>query len=238
MARFLSLTFPPRLVLALACAFGSQAASALDSAESWGNTLRYRAANAQLAPPAAGVPRVVFFGDSITEGWALPAPPAGQPRQYLNRGISGQTTAQMLLRFRADVLALKPRVVVLMAGTNDIAGNTGPTTLDEIAGHLRSMVELARAEGVRVVLCTVLPATGFDWRPELRPAAQIVALNARLRALATELSLGWVDYHSALADAQGGLPRHIAQDGVHPGPAGYARMAELLAPVLDAALKD
>jgi lysophospholipase L1-like esterase len=225
-------------LLALACAGVVPAAFAADTAEAWADTLRYRAENAQLGRPLAEVPRVVFFGDSITERWALPAVPAGSHRQYLNRGISGQTAAQMLLRFRADVLALRPQVVVVLAGTNDIAGNTGPTTVDEIAGHLRSMALLARAEGVRVVLCSVLPAAGYGWRPDLRPAATIVALNARLRAVASELALGWADYHAAMADPQGGLPHTLAEDGVHPGAAGYARMAEQLAPALEAALRD
>lgn len=224
-------------VAALACTFAAAAAGAAAPADAWAQLARYRAENSSVGQPAADATRVVFFGDSITEGWKLPPPPPGSRRQYLNRGISGQTTPQMLLRFRADVLALQPRAVVLLAGTNDIAGNTGPTTVDEIAGHLRSMAELARAEGVRVVLCSVLPAARYPWRPGVRPAAAIVALNRLLQALARDLGLGWVDYHAAMADAQGGLPRALADDGVHPNAAGYARMAELLAPALEAALR-
>ncbi|MFO1216834.1 MAG: GDSL-type esterase/lipase family protein [Burkholderiaceae bacterium] len=212
--------------------------SAAEPAEAWAGTERWRADNARIGPPAAGVTRVVFFGDSITEAWPLPAPPAAQRREYVNRGIGGQTTPQMLLRFRADVLALQPRAVVLLAGTNDIAGNTGPTTVAEIAGHLRSMLQLARAEGVHVVLCSVLPALAYPWQPEVRPAATITALNAELQALAREQGARWVDYHAAMADARDGLPAALADDGVHPNAAGYARMAALLAPVLEAALRD
>lgn len=213
-------------------------ALAAEPADAWAGLARWAADNARAGAPAAGVRRVVFFGDSITEAWSLPAPPDGRRREYLNRGISGQTTPQMLLRLRADVLALRPAAVVILAGTNDVAGNTGPTSVEQIAGHLRSMVQLARAEGVRVVLCAVLPAAQYPWRPELRPAATIVTLNGRLRAIAAELGAAWVDYHAAMADAAGGLPVALAGDGVHPSPAGYARMAELLDPVLDAALKD
>lgn len=211
---------------------------AAEPLESWAGLARYRAANAALPSPAAGVARVVFFGDSITEAWSLPAIPAGARREYVNRGIGGQTTAQMLLRFRADVLALEPRAVVLLAGTNDLAGNIGPTTVPEIAGRLRSMVQLARAAGVRVLLCSVLPASAYPWASAVKPALDIVALNAVLRRIAQDEGVAWVDYHAALADAQGGLPREWADDGVHPNAAAYARMTALLAPALDAALKE
>lgn len=213
-------------------------AAAAERADAWAGLARWRADNQRIGAPAEGVARVVFFGDSITEGWSLPPVPAGSRREYVNRGISGQTTPQMLLRLRPDVLALRPRAMVLLAGTNDVAGNTGPSTVDEIAGHLRSVVLLARAEGVRVVLCAVLPASRYPWQPEARPAADIRALNAKLQVMARELGAAWVDYHAAMADADGGLPKALADDGVHPTPAGYARMAELLAPVLDGVLRD
>lgn len=213
-------------------------ADAAERADAWAGLARWSADNARIGLPADGVARVVFFGDSITEGWSLPPLPAGGRREYVNRGISGQTTPQMLLRLRADVLALRPRAMVLLAGTNDVAGNTGPTTVDEIAGHVRSMVLLARAEGVRVLLCAVLPASRYPWQPEARPAADIRALNTKLQDLARELGVAWVDLHGPLADAEGGLPKPLADDGVHPTPAGYARMAELLVPTLDAVLRD
>ncbi len=195
----------------------------------WAGLGRYAAANAALPPPARGEQRVVFMGDSITEGWGrgVPDSPFADPRR-VNRGISGQTTPQMLVRFRADVIALRPAAVVILAGTNDIAGNTGPATLADIEGHIASMGELARAHGIRVVLCALLPAAGYYWNPAVRPAPQIVALNERLRALARREGWAFVDLHTPMADAQGGLRREFGEDGVHPNAAGYALMRPLV----------
>lgn len=189
---------------------------------------RYRAENAALPPAAAGTQRVVFFGDSITEGWG----PTGSERffpgkPYVNRGISGQTTAQMLLRFRQDVLALQPRVLVILAGTNDIAGNTGPATQAMIEDNLHSMVELAKLHGIRVVLASVLPVSDYPWRSGTQPAQKVRELNAALRTYAAQQGLVYLDYYSAMANAEGGLDAELAGDGVHPTPAGYARMAPL-----------
>jgi lysophospholipase L1-like esterase len=200
----------------------------------WGQSCRYRGANAAL-PPASSR-RVVFIGDSITEGW-MDACPALFRGDRLDRGIGGQTTAQMLVRFRTDVLDLKPSVVHLMAGTNDIAGNGGPTTLAAIEGHIQSMIELARAHHIRMILGAVPPAAHFDWAPDLRPAATIRALNLRLAALALRLGADFVDYHAALDDGNGGLsPRHSG-DGVHPNEEGYALMRPLAESAIDRALR-
>lgn len=196
---------------------------------------RFKEENVKLGPPAAGENRVVFMGDSITEGWHLDQSFPGKP--YVNRGISGQTTPQMLVRFRQDVIALKPKAVVILAGTNDIAGNTGPETPEQIEGNLASMAELAQANGIRVVLCSILPAFDYPWQPGLTPAPKIDAINAWLHNYAAEKGFLYVDYHSAMKDARDGLPPELSHDGVHPLPAGYAIMAPLAEAAIDQALK-
>lgn len=201
----------------------------------WPGLARYRADNAVLPPRAAG--RVVFYGDSITDGWGRVQDTVFFPgKPYVNRGISGQTTAQMLVRFRQDVIALHPEAVVILAGTNDIAGNTGPATLDMIEDNLRSMTQLAQANGIRVVLASVLPASAYPWRPGYRPAEKIRELNRRLAAHARESGAVYLDYYAAMANAEGGLDARLAADGVHPTPAGYAVMAPLAQQAIDAAL--
>jgi acyl-CoA thioesterase I len=194
----------------------------------------YRDENARLGP--GGGERVVFFGDSITELW----------RRYdadfftggtVNRGISGQTTAQMMVRFHHDVVALRPRVVHILAGTNDLAGNTGPTSLAWIEANIRGMVELARAHRIAVVLAAVPPATWFNWRPSIRPAGQIKALNARIEAYARSADLVFVDYGRALGDGGGGIKPALTTDGVHPNAAGYARMRPLAESAIGEALR-
>jgi lysophospholipase L1-like esterase len=171
---------------------------------------------------------VVFLGNSITEGWAkfFAAQFPGKP--YVNRGIGGQTTPQMLVRFRQDVIALKPKVVVILAGTNDIAGNTGPSTLEMIEDNLAGMTELANANRIRVVLCSVLPVYDYPWRPGLQPAPKIVALNAWMRHYADSTGNVYVDYHGAMADARQGMKEGLASDGVHPNEAGYRVMVPLV----------
>lgn len=203
----------------------------------WPQLAYYREQNATLPVPRKGEARVVFYGDSITEGWG----PTGSERffpgkGYLNRGISGQTTAQMLLRFRQDVIALHPAVVVILAGTNDIAGNTGPASQAMIEDNLHSMVELAQAHGIKVVLSSVLPVSAYPWRPGLQPAASVRALNAALKRYAEQQRLVYLDYHAALGNADGGLDTALAEDGVHPTPAGYAKMAPLAEAAVAAAL--
>lgn len=190
------------------------------------NLSHFHDADAKLGPPAVEEDRVVFMGDSITEGWNLETSFPGKP--YINRGISGQTSSQMLLRFRQDVIDLKPKVVLILAGTNDLAGNTGPVTLPQIEGNLMSMAQLAAANGIRVVLCSVLPSVRFSWHPDLEnPAPRIAGLNDWIKAYASQNGYVYVDYYSAMKDAAGGLPTQLSTDGVHPLPTGYAIMAPL-----------
>jgi len=203
----------------------------------WAYLARYRDANAGLPPPAAGEARVVFMGNSITEGWAPQFGALFPGRPYVGRGISGQTPPQMLVRFRQDVVALRPAVVVILAGTNDIAGNTGPTTLETIEANMSSMVDIARANNIRVVLCSVLPVYDFPWRPGLAPAPKIIALNVWLRAYARRRGLAYADFHTAMADARSGLPVALAADGVHPTAAGYAIMAPIVERAITEALR-
>ncbi len=203
----------------------------------WPQLGRYRADNAALPPPAKGERRVVFYGDSITDGWGRVQGTTFFPgKPYVNRGISGQTTAQMLLRFRQDVIGLKPAAVVILAGTNDIAGNTGTATQAMIEDNLQSMAELARAHGIRVVLASVLPVSDYPWRPGLRPADKVRRLNAWIGDYARRSGATYLDYWSALADAHGGMDAKLAADGVHPTPAGYAAMAPLAQKAIDRAL--
>jgi acyl-CoA thioesterase I len=193
----------------------------------WAFLARYRDENARLGPPRAGERRVVFYGNSITEGWApyFDAMFPGKP--YVGRGISGQTSPQLLVRFRQDVVALQAAVVVILAGTNDIAGNTGPATLAMIEDNLTSMVELAKANGIRVVLSSVLPAADYPWRPGLDPAPKIVEVNAWMKEYAAAHDVVYLDYHSAMADARQGMKSELTGDGVHPNEAGYRVMAPL-----------
>jgi len=168
------------------------------------------------------------MGDSITEGWARYFDTEFPGKPYVNRGIGGQTTPQMLVRFRQDVIALHPRAVVILAGINDIAGNTGPSTLEMIENNLMSMTDLARANGIAVVLCSVLPANRLSWRPDLQPARDVVELNAWMKRYAAQRGATFVDYWTAMADAQQGLPPALSADGVHPNEAGYRVMAPLV----------
>ncbi len=191
---------------------------------------------ARLPAAAATTPRVVFIGDSITEAWSV-ADLAPSRLEVLNRGIGGQTTPQILLRFRHDVVELRPRVVHILAGTNDLAGNTGPTTLEAIEDNLKSMVEIAEANHIRIVLASVPPALDFPWRPGLRPAARIVALNAWARGYARRHKLVYADYYRALTDSHGGFASSLSDDGVHPNKAGYAVMTSLARQAIARALR-
>ncbi len=203
---------------------------AADSAlrNDWANLHRYRNANAQLAAPAAGAQRVVFMGNSITEAWAPYFADEFPGKPYVGRGISGQTTPQLLVRFRQDVVALKPAVVVILAGTNDIAGNTGPSSLEMIEDNLASMTEIAEANHIRVVLCSVLPVFDYPWKRGIEPAAKIVELNAWIKAYAAQVGATYVDFHSAMADERQGMKASLARDGVHPTEAGYRIMAPIV----------
>ena len=203
----------------------------------WPNLARYRLANANVEPPGKKEQRVVFLGDSITDVWVNPEFGGFFPgKPYVDRGISGQTTPQMLIRFRPDVIALQPKVVVILAGTNDIAGNTGPMTLEQTEDNLASMADLATANHIRVVLCSVLPAYDFPWHPGLEPAPNVVALNTWIKSYAAEKAYVYVDYHSAMKDQRDGLPPSLSKDGVHPTAAGYAVMAPLVEAGIKSAL--
>ena len=193
----------------------------------WASLARYREENARLAPPAKEEARVVFMGDSITDGWGRGTGTFFPGKPYVNRGISGQTTPQMLVRFRPDVIALKPKVVVILAGINDIAQNTGPTTPEAIQDNLMSMVDLAEANGIQVVLASITPAYAFGWRPGLEPAGKIRAMNNWMRDYAERRGLVFLDYHSALTNGEGGFKAELSSDGVHPNEAGYAIMVPL-----------
>jgi lysophospholipase L1-like esterase len=204
----------------------------------WPNLARFADADAALPPPAAKERRVVFMGDSITQGWKLEESFPGRP--YVNRGISGQTTPQMLIRFRPDVVDLKPNVVVILAGTNDIAGNTGPMTLEQIGANLASMVDIARANGIRVVLSSVMPVYPSDKMPQFfrqRPPERIVALNQWIRSYCDRTRIVYLDYFSAMAGADGLLKRNLSEDGLHPNDAGHKIMAPLAEAAIAKALK-
>lgn len=196
-------------------------------AQDWANLNRYKEANAALEMPAADENRVVFMGNSITEGWNSLYPNFFSNPSYINRGISGQTTPQMLLRFRADVLALKPVAVVILAGINDIAGNTGPSTIEMIMDNIMSMAEVAKANGIKVVLCSVLPAADFPWRPGLEPAGKVIKLNKMIESYAEQNEMTYLDYFSNMVDDKNGLQEKYTSDGVHPNKAGYEVMAPL-----------
>jgi lysophospholipase L1-like esterase len=207
------------------------------SAQDWANTSRFKDANAKLAPPSSGEKRVVFMGNSITEGWINTDPDFFAGKPYVNRGISGQTTPQMLVRFRPDVINLKPAVVVILAGTNDIAGNTGPSTLEMILDNLISMAELAKVNKIKVVLSSVLPAFDYPWKPGLEPAPKIVKLNEMIKNYAEKNNIVYLDYFSASVDDRKGLRKEYSADGVHPNMAGYKVMEPLAEAAIKMALK-
>jgi len=203
----------------------------------WPNFSRYREANQKLGFPAKDEKRVVFMGNSITDGWSDVCPEFFSGKPYINRGISGQTTPQMLVRFRPDVINLKPKVVVILAGTNDIAGNTGPSTLEMIEDNIASMCELAKMNGIKVVLSSVLPAFQYPWFPEQKPAEKIVALNKWIKAYAEKNGFIYLDYFTPMADEHNGLKKEYSEDGVHPNLAGYNVMNPLAEAAIKKALK-
>ncbi|PXA87130.1 GDSL family lipase [Nostoc sp. 3335mG] len=191
----------------------------------FGQVCRHHAENLALIASHPQV-RVVFMGDSITDNWQV-LDPTMFGGGLVDRGISGETTPQMLVRFREDVIALHPQAVHIMAGTNDIAGNTGAATLAFVEGNIETMAELAKLHGIKVILASIPPAAAFPWSPDKQPAPQIVAFNAWLRDYAAHNRFTYLDYHAALADAQGGMKPGLSSDGVHPTAAGYAIMRPL-----------
>jgi lysophospholipase L1-like esterase len=221
----------------------------LDRAETrlkdWPALARYAEDNKKVAAPAKNEQRVVFMGDSITDSWDNPTNGGFFPgKPYVNRGISGQTTPQMLIRFRRDVIELKPKVVVILAGTNDLAGNTGPTTLEAIKDNLTSMAELAKTHGIRVVFASLLPVSDYEMRDGKqivqtvrRPPDQILALNNWLKEFARTNHHVYLDYFSAMKDDKGFLKDELSNDGLHPNPAGYAVMAPLAEAAIATSLK-
>jgi lysophospholipase L1-like esterase len=200
----------------------------LSLAQDWANLERFKEDNAQLKVHSVNLDGVVFMGNSITQGWLQDSLSFFYTKSYINRGISGQTTPQMLIRFRADVVDLEPSVVVILAGINDIAGNTGPSTIKMIVDNISSMVEIAMANEISVVLCSVLPALDFPWNPGMNPSPKVIKLNALLKDYADENKLVYLDYYTSMVDEQQGLKKEYTYDGVHPNKEGY-RVMELLA---------
>lgn len=202
------------------------------TAQDWPELNRFKEENAEVGLPKANEDRIVFMGNSITQGWGDHFPEYFDNPNYVNRGIGGQTTPQMLLRFRQDVIKLYPKVVVILAGTNDIAGNTGPSTLEMIEDNLYSMAELANTHNIEVVLCAVLPVFDYQWQPGLEPAEKIIELNRRIKNYANSHGFVYADYFSPMVDKRNGLKDEYTYDGVHPTRAGY----EAMAPIADEAI--
>lgn len=198
---------------------------------------RYKDADLKLGPPAPGEDRVVFMGDSITDAWGNPTDAFFPGKPYVNRGISGQTTPQMLVRFWQDVVALQPKVVVILGGTNDIAGNTGPSTPEMIEDNLMAMTDIAKANKIRVVLASILPAADYPWQPGIDPRAEIAALNRWMRDYCSRKKCVYLDYYSAMVNPEQGMKSELTIDGVHPNAAGYAVMTPLAEKAIAKALK-
>jgi len=203
----------------------------------WPNLKRYDEANSKVAPPAPGEKRVIYMGDSITDFWIVADSVFFAGKPYYDRGISGQTTPQMLVRFREDVINLKPLVVVILAGINDIAQNTGPEKLEDVAGNIKSMAQLAQAAHIKVVISSVLPANRIPWRPVIDPTDKVIQLNQMLKDYANKNGIVYLDYYSAMVDPEKGLPKNLSNDGVHPSPAGYKMMEPLVEKAIADALK-
>ncbi|WP_372743967.1 GDSL-type esterase/lipase family protein [Lutibacter sp.] len=201
----------------------------LTPTEDWANLERYRNSNTNLKTPSENEKRVVFIGNSITDNWTRDHGVFFESNpSYVNRGISGQTSAQMLLRFRPDVIELKPKVVVISAGTNDIAGNRGSISLEQIAGNIFSMVELAKAHNIKVILASLLPASSYSWSPSVEPANKIIELNKLLKVYAKKNKVYYLDYHTAMVNNYKGLKKELGRDSVHPNVDGYKVMEPLV----------
>ena len=206
-------------------------------AQDWANLSKYREENAKLALASSHENRIVFMGNSITEGWETLHPEFLSGKPYINRGISGQTTPQMLLRFRADVINLNPELVIILAGTNDIAGNTGPSSIEMIAHNIISMAQLAMINDIKIILCSVLPVYDYTWKPGLNPVGKISALNDIIRDYAQNNGITYLDYYSSMVDNRKGLIEPYTYDGVHPNKLGYTIMGSLLETAICATLE-
>lgn len=217
-------------------AFIALTSMALLSAQDWPQLQKYQSDNAKILDEKTPV-KVVFMGNSITQGWADMRPEFFKEHGFVGRGIGGQTTPQMLLRLRQDVLELKPEAVVILAGINDIAQNTGPITLKETLGNIQSMAELALAHGINPIICSVLPANSFPWRPEIIPTQQVIDLNSQLQRWALEKHLVYVDFYTPMVDEKHGLKSDLGYDTVHPNVAGYQVMEPILLKALNQLLK-
>ena len=196
-------------------------------AQDWANLKRFQKENAILTMPKSDEHRIVFMGNSITDSWLTMRPEFFAGKPYVNRGISGQTTPQMLLRFKQDVIDLNPSVVVILAGINDIAQNTGPSTIKMISDNIISMAQLAAANNITVVLCSVLPAYDFPWRKGLDPAEKVIKLNIVLKSYAKKHEITYIDYFSAMVNNINGLKDELGYDGIHPNEAGYSLMESI-----------
>lgn len=194
----------------------------------WAYLNKFKDENTQIKAQPLNEKRVVFMGDSIVAGWELNTINFFENNKIINRGINGQTTSQMLIRFRTDVIELKPETVVILAGTNDIAGNTGPTSLKTILENIKSMNKLAKANNIKTVLCSILPANDYPWRRGMKPAEKIEILNTMIYQYAKENNIEYLDYHSAMVNEQKGLQSIYSNDGVHPNKEGYEIMKSIL----------
>ena len=222
--KLLPVTFSIVLLLAMNVVFKT-------NAQDWANLNQFKQENLEVGLPKTNEDRVIFMGNSITQGWKNKVATFFD-HNYINRGIGGQTTPQMLIRFRPDVINLYPKVVVILAGTNDIAGNTGPSTLEMIEDNIYSMAELAKANNIEVVLCSVLPVYDYPWQTGLEPADKIIELNRRIQKYADTHGMVYADYFSEMVDEQNGLKSEFTNDGVHPTVAGY----EVMAPIAEKAI--
>ena len=217
------------VVLCVGYVFAQNSQQTQRQQEDWPNLARYRAENEALPPVSSGERRVVFFGDSITDGWGRSekSGPFFPGKPYVNRGISGQTTAQMVVRFEQDVIHLHPAAVVILAGTNDIAGNTGPTTNGMIEDNFSAMADIARQNGIKVILASITPAYAYPWKPGIEPVERIRALNKWLQGFCGDNGFVYLDYYSAMVDDKGAMLPGLSSDGVHPTAKGYEVMAPL-----------
>jgi lysophospholipase L1-like esterase len=206
-------------------------------AQDWPNIGRFDDANRKLQPVVAGKITAVYMGDSITDFWVNNDSTFFSANNYIDRGISGQTTGQMLVRFRQDVINLKPKVVVILAGINDIAQNNGPEKLEDIFGNIASMAELAKVNNIKVVISSVLPANKLPWRPAITPTEKVIQLNTMLEAYANKNHIVYLDYYSKMVDSEKGLPVNLAKDGIHPTLEGYKVMEPLAVKAVAEALK-